>query len=321
MLRWLWSALFLVVLAGCPRPTSGRMDALAEPAPIEVDAAERIAARKCPPGIGIVFPGVGPLCDGREAEGAALMAVGATDVAAAVAIPLAHGGAYAGGVTLPITWLQNAYVTTWARPALDRQLARKALYVPRDDLGELVLAPFNGHVMKRPLVWAGTIALIGGAFLVTAAQPDGVAPKAGVNWFGADLPPGIGWPLVTVTEAYTFEHVAVGEEMLFRGMIQSALARGVHPWGGWAISTVIFGAAHLTNVVNMSSEEASAYLRYSLPYITLVGAVLGLAYMDARYSLTSSVAIHFWYDFALSMAATIVDPENSVVAARFSFPF
>ena len=169
MLRWLWSALFLVLVTGCPHPTPGRMDALAEPHPIEVDAQDRIEARKCPPGIGIVFPGVGALCDGKKAEGAALMAVGATDVAAAVAIPLAHGGGYAGGVALPLTWLQNVYITTWVRPAFDRQLAHKALYVPRDELGEVVLAPFNGHVLKRPIVWAGTLGLIGGAILVTAA--------------------------------------------------------------------------------------------------------------------------------------------------------
>ena len=40
MLRWLWSALFLVLVTGCPHPTPGRMDALAEPHPIEVDAQE-----------------------------------------------------------------------------------------------------------------------------------------------------------------------------------------------------------------------------------------------------------------------------------------
>lgn len=325
MVRWLWAVVCLVGLVGCPHPQHARMDALGEPDAFELAAKERIEGRTCPPAIGVIYPGIGALCDGRTAEGVGMIATTTVDVGATAGVLLANPGPGGTGKSLPPLWIQNDYIVGWVRPALDRHVAKSRPYAPRDELGELLIAPFNGHVLKRPVVWAGTIGLIGGAIAVTALSNElfgaTVAPRAGVNWFGADLPPGVGWPAVALTEAYTFEHVAVGEETLFRGLIQSSLARGMGPWGGWAVGSLIFGSVHAMNAAALPPDQVVPYLAIAVPYITLAGAVMGLAYMDARYSLTASVAMHFWYDLALAMASTIADPDNSYVAVRIRAPF
>ena len=52
-----------------------------------------------------------------------------------------------------------------------------------------------------------------------------------------------------------------------------------------------------------------------------MGSTLGLAYMSTGYRLETGVAMHFWYDFLLSTASFIVDPQHQPFVARVGMTF
>ncbi len=57
-----------------------------------------------------------------------------------------------------------------------------------------------------------------------------------------------------------------------------------------------------------------------MPFITLLGSYLGLAYRYSGYSLGPPIAIHFWYDFLLEAYSFLGDPKHSPLAVSFSLP-
>jgi membrane protease YdiL (CAAX protease family) len=110
--------------------------------------------------------------------------------------------------------------------------------------------------------------------------------------------------------------VGVGEEALFRGLIQTELEERLGTWGGLAAASAIFGAVH---VVNFLDDPKSA--AYALPVISVLGSSIGLAYIRTGHKLETSVAMHFWYDFLLSAAAFAADPQHQPFVVQFASPF
>jgi membrane protease YdiL (CAAX protease family) len=113
-----------------------------------------------------------------------------------------------------------------------------------------------------------------------------------------------------------FEHVAVAEELLFRGIIQTGLARKFGEMPGWIVASLIFGAAHSLNILFLPPNERLGYLAVNVPVITLLGAYLGLVFRHSGYSLVPSTALHFWYDFLLSFGDMALHPQASSLSGR-----
>lgn len=76
----------------------------------------------------------------------------------------------------------------------------------------------------------------------------------------------------------------LGEEALFRGVIQPLAIDYLGLWGGLAVASVVFGLAHLIS---------PAYFVFA----TLLGFYLGGVYLWAD-SLTVAILVHALYDFA-----------------------
>jgi hypothetical protein len=74
--------------------------------------------------------------------------------------------------------------------------------------------------------------------------------------------------------------VGIGEEMLFRGIIQTDLQRAIGKWNGLHVSAFLFGIMHMTW---RSPTE--------LLFATLSGYLLGYVYMRTK-SLTMPIALH-----------------------------
>jgi hypothetical protein len=227
-------------------------------------------------------------------------------------------------------WFYGIYATY-----RDARLARgdEGAHFPvaREELTDLLAAPFNPHVISKPWVFAGVPVLLGGAFglgyLISRAEGNRLAPSmrpfgapASIAFFGHDFPDGAGAALGTVYNVSLFAPVAAGEESLFRGTVQAGLSEtSLGLWGGWAVGSAIFGAAHILNFAGDPNGGRTAAL--AVPYITLTGSYLGFLYIHTNFSLLAGTAVHFWYDFLLSTFDFIADPHNQPFTMRVGFPF
>ncbi|MEO8701454.1 MAG: CPBP family glutamic-type intramembrane protease [Kofleriaceae bacterium] len=194
--------------------------------------------------------------------------------------------------------------------------------ITRESLGELASAPFRLGVIKSPWVWAGVpLALAAGIGVSLLVEGDDFEDRPTifdvrrVNVFGHDFHRGRGFAVGTAYFASLFAPVGVGEEALFRGLIQTELEERFGTVGGLVAASAIFGAVHITNFTDDLATAAVA-----VPLITVLGASLGLAYQRTGHKLSTSVAMHFWYDFLLSTVAFAVDPTNQPFVVNYSTP-
>ena len=111
-------------------------------------------------------------------------------------------------------------------------------------------------------------------------------------------------------------HVAVAEEIAFRGLVQSGAARATSELGGFAIGTAVFGPFHALNALVLPEEERLSYLAIGVPWITLTGSWLGLVYMWGDYRLGGPIAVHWWYNMLISAAAFAANPEDNLFRAN-----
>jgi membrane protease YdiL (CAAX protease family) len=214
------------------------------------------------------------------------------------------------------TFAQNLWFYSIFDAYRDARVARGDLGyripISRESLSTLASAPFRPSTLKSPWVWAGVPAMLAGGIAISylasrgdsAATPPTVFDVDRVNVFGRSFSRGSGFALGNAYFAGLFTSVGVGEEALFRGVIQTELEER-WGWGGFALSSIIFGAIHITNFTDDARTAAIA-----IPTITALGATMGLAYRARGYKLEVPVAMHFWYDFLLSATSFALDPEH-----------
>ncbi|TNE87675.1 MAG: CPBP family intramembrane metalloprotease [Deltaproteobacteria bacterium] len=306
--------LLLVVLASaCSRPlATARLDAMADPLPGEIEAAARWEQRACTPALGVLWPGLGQACLGQTEEAAVLATATAVEVAATVVLVREDPELTRQSTLVPIVGLQNLWVYGLTDVALSRRRAAQMRYVPQDSLGDLLVAPFNPQVLKRPTVWAGTLGLLGGATaLVALTEP---ASPGSPTLFGRETSPAVGWAGTFTLGTALFSHVAIGEEIAFRGLLQSDLARSMGEVPGWLAGSAVFGATHALNAMLLPESERVSYLLVAVPWITLAGTWLGHTYRQAGYSLAAPVAVHFWYDLLVTAVSVAHDPSSGIFA-------
>jgi membrane protease YdiL (CAAX protease family) len=202
--------------------------------------------------------------------------------------------------------------------------------VAREQLDDLLLAPFNPHVLKSPYVWVGVPVTLGAAaaFTLIASKlthepitsTRTLGDPGGVTFFGQQFSKPAGFALGEGFNATIYAPVAAAEEALFRGVIQAGLSEtSLGLWGGWAAGSAIFGGAHIVNF--LGAENGARNAAIAVPYIMLTGSYLGYVFVKKNFSLLTGTAIHFWYDFALSTIDFIADPDHQPFTARFAIPF
>jgi membrane protease YdiL (CAAX protease family) len=208
--------------------------------------------------------------------------------------------------------------------ALENQRAAQLPFVPQESLSELARAPFSGEVLSRPAVWGGIAVSLAAGLLVSRIVDGPLSTRSSGKrpvLFGHTLNSSVGYPLAGAIGVTLFEHVAIAEESAFRGLLQSSWARSEGETRGWVYGSLAFGLLHSTNVLFMDSSQRLSYLALGVPFLTVLGSYLGLAYRWSGYSLAPSVAIHFWYDFLLEAISFAADPKNSPLAMTWSTSF
>ena len=309
----------------CSRPVkTARVAAIEPPAPEELDAEVALRERSCDPRWGFLFPGLAQLCLGKTAEGATLATLGAAEIGTAIAVAVETEDGSHPGVQVPVGAVQNLYVYGIADAAITNALARRERYAPRDTLADLVAAPFNWQVMKRPGVWLGILGTLAVGVTATLALADDVdTDQVGEdpNLFGEVVDRRWGYPAAGAVGIGLFSHVAVGEEALFRGYIQSGLSRSSGENTGWVTASLLFGAAHIPNMYALPEEDRTEYLTVGIPIITAAGFYLGWLYRDSGYALGPPAAVHFWYDLLLSAVVFALEPQNSILGTSVEMRF
>jgi membrane protease YdiL (CAAX protease family) len=316
----------LALLAACgPVIHEARMSSSEPASQRELDAASRVAAAKCGPGWRWLFPGVGQACHGKTADAAVLATLGAGELATGIAVATTSSqGLDHPGAAVPLVAFQDAWIYSIVDADLDEQRAARALYVPQDTLGELALAPWNLRVLTQPDVLLGILGMTALGIGVSALVDESLdTSHAGArpNLFGSQLSRPVGYPLAGAIGVGVFAHVSIAEETVFRGMVQSALARSLGETQGWLWGSLVFGAIHATNALFLPADQRTSYLAYGVPFITAIGSYLGLSYRWHHYSLAPSVAEHFWYDFLESAFYFVLDPQHSPLSASIAVPF
>ncbi len=179
--------------------------------------------------------------------------------------------------------------------------------MPKDSFSDLIYAPFEWKTISKPEVWAG---IFGTLAVGTALSTWAYGHIAPMSISLADVIPFTAFP------------IGIREEALFRGFLQPALSEIATPIGGWILSSLAFGAAHLSNAHNLPSEYRQTYYTVSIPYIAAFGAYAGWLAQKNR-SLKECVAVHAWYDFTLfaleaaAMRATTNTPKHFSMAWTF----
>jgi membrane protease YdiL (CAAX protease family) len=271
-----------------------------------------------------LIPGLAQLCIGETAEGAMLLTIGSAEIAVGTAVAIettiTHPGA-----ALPLIAAEDLAVYSYMDAVFRRQRAERMVFVPQDSMGELIAAPFNLDALSSTDVWLGILGSVAAglavSYLTDPSSFQNTALGAHANIFGASLRPAIGYPLGVAIGVGLFEQVAIAEESLFRGAIQSGFARNNSETAGWVFGSLIFGGFHATNALFLPSDQQLRYLAVGVPFITLLGGYLGLSYRWHDYSLVPSTAIHFWYDLLISAVPFFLNPTNSPLSASIAVPF
>jgi membrane protease YdiL (CAAX protease family) len=177
-------------------------------------------------------------------------------------------------------------------------------------------------VLASPWVWAGVpIALaagLGASYLINRGDFTGnpsITDIRDLNVLGHRFSRAGAFAAGEGYFASLFAGVGVGEESLFRGVIQTELEERFGTYGGLVTASAIFGAIHFLNFANDPKAGAVA-----VPVIATLGASLGLAYIRTGHRLETSVAMHFWYDFLLSTVAFAADPTHQPFVVQYASP-
>jgi membrane protease YdiL (CAAX protease family) len=294
-------------------------------------------------GFSVLCPGCGYFYLGRPERAGAFLGAAAGLLVAGYAVAenspvvVASDGnkSHDGGRAQPLLIAaQNLYFYGIYATYRDARLARGDLGarfpVAKETLPDLLLAPFNPHVLKSPWVWAGLPALLGAAvgasYVISHATSNHASVSlrtlsdgGGVQFFGHHYGTPAGVALGETYNAGLFLPVAVGEESLFRGAVQAGLSESLGLWQGWALGSAIFGAAHTFNFIG--DENGVKEAAYAVPYLMLTGSYLGYLYVHSDFSLLRGVAVHFWYDFLLATIDFIEDPDHQPFVMSFGMPF
>jgi membrane protease YdiL (CAAX protease family) len=293
-------------------------------------------------GFSVLCPGCGYFYLGRPERAIAYLGTTAALIGAGLAVqsssPLERDGSalvHDPGRAMPLFGAaQDLWFYAVFASYRDARLARGDLGarypVAREQLPELLLAPFNPRVLKSPWVWAGLPAMLGAAigasYVISHATETRaslsmrtLADGGGVQFFGHHYATAPGVALGEAYDASLYLPVAVGEEALFRGALQSGLSESLGAGGGWATASAIFGAAHTFNFVFDEGGAKTAAL--AVPFLMATGGYLGYVYMRSGFSLCRGVALHFWYDFLLATFDFVAHPDDQPFVVRVALPF
>jgi CAAX protease family protein len=263
----------------------------------------------------LLIPGAGQLSNGDYGEAAAHFGVFAVSVAAAIHYRRqvdfltdderyddANNREFINRTTLKYdyavrlasdTALYSSYAAYRDARAADNSGYRRP--APSESLTDLAAAPFSLRYLTRPTT-----------FIPLAIQAIAAFGKG--NHYRIDRAND-----VSTNDLYAFqftanEMTAVGEEALFRGMLDTDFSDRYGDRAGLIVSSVIFGLSH-----NGSGQTANAL------QATAAGLYLGWLHQRNGFEAAEGAALHYWINVIAGVAAVRNGGSAQLVSFSFSF--
>jgi membrane protease YdiL (CAAX protease family) len=179
-----------------------------------------------------------------------------------------------------------------------RTQANNRVPLQYQSIASLTLAPFKPKYLKRAAVWAPILIAAAGTYFATSADRD-LGSVSSFQMLGGTYSNGAGLAANTGADAGLYLFTAAGEEMFFRGIVQTELTERINPGVALAASSLLFSAYHLPNngVVNALA---------TLP----IGFYLGYRFRRNGYDLGETICTHFWINLLSNLAGFIRDPRT-----------
>ena len=163
--------------------------------------------------------------------------------------------------------------------------------MPDETLADLALSPFRWEFLSRPTTYLALILP-----LLIAASP------ASKDQLVYDPEPPLTRDEMGRGFALQFEGVAIGEEAFFRGVLNNGLSSRFGDTWGLLGSSTAFALAH-----GGAPGQATPLLAGSF------GLYLGWLQQRNGFQIGEGVAIHFWWDFLISLGSLAQHEENAQI--------
>jgi membrane protease YdiL (CAAX protease family) len=177
----------------------------------------------------------------------------------------------------------------------------------QDNVLSLCSSPFTPRHVLNPWVW-GPILIAGTAAFIGASGNRSLARSNQIVLFDHTFTPGQAFFAHGAVQAFRYTTVAVGEEVFFRGALQTELTEAFSPTFALATSSILFGLWHIPH--NGPSGGLAAMI---------AGLYLGYRYQASGYDLGEVIALHFWLDWVVSTVEFASNPRNGQFVYRISW--
>ena len=159
-------------------------------------------------------------------------------------------------------------------------------------------SPFNIKYLREPEVYLPIFTAAAFSIFGYNSKKSIFNAKS-INLFGKESTPIKSAITYTFINMLLLNLVAVSEEMIFRGMIQTELSELVNPDFGLIASSVLFGLAHLPRHGWFYSLRAMG-----------AGFYFGWQYQKYNNNLSRVIALHFYLDFLPSIIEFLKNPST-----------
>lgn len=222
-----------------------------------------------------------------------------------------------GTTAVKIGWVDQYLVYQQARDLTDNATFAH----PQHDssLQDILTAPF---VLRNLLDWRIWAAMAAGLVvehgLPALLDPQPLGPTVlqarTANFYGIPMTPAQGLALDLATVPIVAYQPAVGEESLFRGVVQQELEHDLGQWPGLLTLSALFGFMHMRPGVSNSEQET----RFLVP--ALAEIILGSLYQATGYDITKPIAARFYFelgDFTWNALRPL--GNQSVIGVKYGF--
>lgn len=171
--------------------------------------------------------------------------------------------------------------------------------LPDDGVVSLMVSPFKPKYLTNPWVFVPMI-LAGTVAYFDSKNDKPLSSAEEITMFNKTYSPSQAALTYGGIQTLRYMAVASGEEMFFRGTVQTELTEVTNPMFALGASSLLFGIWHIPN--NGVGNGLAA---------TLAGVYLGYRYEKNGYDLGEVIATHFWLDWIVSLVELARNPRNA----------